>query len=463
MSRLSRLVPAGLLVLAMVAMLALPALGDSDGRYDVFLTGKPTAEQLDTLKNLTSATHFVFDDFNVVVVSIPAGKVADVRALGFVKTVVPDTVVTADHAGRVAWDIDMIDAELVHVSPSATPFVDGTGVHVAVLDTGLVPNWTDYFPADRIATEFAMSFHNPQFNENKGGWTDTDGHGTHVASTILGYSYYGQANFEGVAPGARVIPVKVLNNSGSGWGSSVAAGIVYVANLKATGAIGPAVINMSLGSPVPDPLEQACIDYAISKGVIIVASAGNRGASGMGYPGGYPEVISAGASGWTSEWFKDGSGNVVRTWWTANVPEQDVYDIAAHTYVCSFSSRQKPGQDLDVLAPGSWVVGPYLNQGAAHPPVWANGVPGQYYFLGGTSMASPHVAGTVALMLEVHPDLTAAEAESILETTAIDILPGSAVVNNPAGTPTIFTWGPDAVGDGFLQTDAAVAAAAVLP
>lgn len=462
MRRVSKIVPAGLVVLIMLSILALPVLGTNDGRYQILLRAAPTGEELQTLKNLCSATYFVFDEFNAVVASVPSGKVADVRALDFVAGVEPDTVVTADHAGRVAWDIDMIDADLVHGSPGAGTFVDGSGVFVAILDTGLVPNWEDYFPADRIATEYAMSFHNPNFNENKGGWTDTDGHGTHVTSTILGYSYYGLANFEGVAPGARVIPVKVLNNSGSGWGSAVAAGIVYVANLKASGAIdAPVVINMSLGSPLPDPLEILAIDYALARGVVIVASAGNRGNAGMGYPGGYPQVISAGATGWTSEWPKDANGNVIRTWWTGDVPEGDVSGI---TYVCGFSSRQKPEQDLDVLAPGSWVVGPYLNQGAAHPSIWANGKPGQYYFLGGTSMAAPHVTATVALMLQVHPDLTAAEAETILESTALPIpAPGSAVVNGPNGLPITFTWSADAVGSGLIQTDSAVQAAAALP
>jgi len=139
------------------------------------------------------------------------------------------------------------------------------------------------------------------------------------------------------------------------------------------------------------------------------------------------------------------------------VPEEGLADL---TYVCTFSSRELPGQDLDVLAPGSWVVGPYLNQGAARPPYWANGVPGQYYYLGGTSMASPHVAGTVALMLQVNPSLTAAEIEEILESTAVPISAGSAAVYLPGATETtLIEWGADAVGSGLLQADAAVEAA----
>jgi subtilisin family serine protease len=84
-------------------------------------------------------------------------------------------------------------------------------------------------------------------------------------------------------------------------------------------------------------------------------------------------------------------------------------------YITEFSSRAKAGQDLDVAAPGSWIVGPYqLNSGNAR----------SYYFLGGTSMASPHVAGIVALMAQKHPALTPLQAETILQNAAIPMAAG---------------------------------------
>ena len=131
---------------------------------------------------------------------------------------------------------------------------------------------------------------------------DQNSHGTHVTSTILGYNLRG-APVNGVAPLATVIPVKVLNQNGSGWSSVVARGITYVGDLKA-GPLAeyPVVINMSLGGPSLDAMEKAAIDYAISQGVIIVASAGNEGTAGMGYPGAYAPVISVAASGWIGEW-----------------------------------------------------------------------------------------------------------------------------------------------------------------
>ncbi|MGC9521826.1 MAG: S8 family peptidase, partial [Anaerolineae bacterium] len=233
-------------------------------------------------------------------------------------------------------------------------------------------------------------------------------------------------------------PVKVLNQNGSGWSSVVARGIEYVGELKAGPlADHPVVINMSLGGPALDAVEQAAIDYAIEQGVIIVASAGNEGEAGMGYPGAYKPVISVAASGWLGEW-------TAASWWYA----LDVFDPTdpAHFYITDFSSRELPDQDLDVAAPGSWVVGPYqINMGQT-----------SYYYLGGTSMASPHVAGTVALMAQKNSALTALEAEGILESTATYLAPGCRTVRTPYGYAKDFCWEADATGAGLMDAAAAL-------
>jgi subtilisin family serine protease len=236
---------------------------------------------------------------------------------------------------------------------------------------------------------------------------------------------------------ATVIPVKVLGQAGWGWSSVIARGIMYVAELK-MGALAdhPVVINMSLGGPVLDAVEQAAIDYAIDAGVIIVASAGNEGEDGMGYPGAYEPVISVAASGWAGEWVAGG-------WWSGlDDPDPNVPGLY---YIVDFSSRELAGQDLDVAAPGSWIVGPYqINMGQT-----------SYYYMGGTSMASPHVAGTVALMAQKSPGLTATAAEAILESSALYLAPGTLEVTSPYG-PQEFTWGADATGAGVIQADAAL-------
>lgn len=392
-------------------------------------------------------------EIDALTMQIRSSDLKDIKKLPYVLMANPDaersgapvdTVAVTDFLnGRSTWDLDAIN--VTDLGAGRTIAYDGTGVYVAVLDTGLVDAWRQYFPEERIAVEYAKAFNggggevgNVSDPTNK--WEhDQNSHGTHVTSTILGYSLRGSF-INGVAPMVKVIPVKVLNQNGSGWSSVVAQGITYIGDLKA-GPLAdfPVVINMSLGGPVLDAMEKAAIDYAIEQGVIIVASAGNSGTAGMGYPGAYAPVISVAASGWVGEWT---SG----TWWYAT----DVDEIKGRNsddfYITDFSSRQLAGQDLDVAAPGSWIVGPYqVNSGQT-----------SYYFLGGTSMASPHVAGIVALMAEKDPTLTASEAETILVSTAISLPAGCLEVTDISGAVVEYCWGNDATGAGLATADGAL-------
>ena len=376
-----------------------------------------------------------------VLLEVRSSQVAGISALSYVKAsggpAERFTTIDDYSAGLSTWDLDIINVTDPAAPEIRTVDYTGEGVLVAVLDTGLVFNWRDYFPEARIATEYAIAFagggnENATVSEPSNKWEhDTHSHGTHVTSTVIGYAL-GGTPVNGAAPLARVIPVKVLGNSGSGWSTVIARGIAYIGDLAEE--LGePIVINMSLGGPSLSALEQAAIDRAIEQGVIVVASAGNEGLAGMGYPGAYSPVISVGAVGW--------SGFA----WT---PFADVGEptAAGEVVLCDFSSVALAGQDLDVVAPGDWIVGPYMPFGAAHPPAMppspmAN-VPGEYYFVGGTSMAAPHVAGVVALLLEKHPNLTAEQVEIMLEGTAL-ALPG---------------YSDDEVGAGLALADAALLA-----
>lgn len=419
---------------------------------------------------------------------------------------------TAD--GFATWDSDLVNVEAVAQT--------GRGVYVAVLDTGLVPNWRDYFPEARVLTGLGMGFHQPITFKGKAGdpcgleievgdlhptsWVGSPSstHGTHVASTILGYFYRSNSDaaqgyplppliVRGIAPEVNLIPVKVLSeyqvpalpkctdpgptpaqSAVFGTSAMVAAGIDYVTDLAIAG-VRPMVINMSLGGSALEDVEKAALDRAIANGVIVVASAGNRGEAGMGYPGAYPPVISVGSCGWTGEWLNP-NGSLppprYRLWWLqsdfypfSDIPEPTPLD---QVYVSDFSSRQLPDQELDVLAPGSWVRGPYSGDpGFSHLPWWSKGIadlkgknPGNFYYVGGTSMASPHVASVAALLLQRNPRLRQADVESLLKSTALPVPAGSATVYDLSPVPGFYTvtWEGNATGAGVVQAEAAVAA-----
>src|SRR5450759_290352 len=262
--------------------------------------------------------------------------------------------VTSTVDGYSTWDSDLINVEKVTET--------GTGVYVAVLDTGLVPNWSDYFPKERIATKLGTGFEQPVSFKAQNDANDACGlgitvgklhqtsfigsigssHGTHVTSTIIGYFYRSNSDaaagytlppimVRGIAPEVTIIPVKVLSdyqvpalpkcgtgipsqNAVFGTDELVAAGINYVTDLAIAG-YRPMVINMSLGGSELATIEKDAIDRAIVNGVIVVAAAGNEGVAGMGYPGAYAPVISAGAVGWTGEWLYPGDGPRYRMWW----------------------------------------------------------------------------------------------------------------------------------------------------
>ncbi len=418
----------------------------------------------------------------------------------------------------VPFNLDMVDAETVSQT--------GEGVYVAVLDTGLLSNYLNFFPDDRvdIKEEWGIGYtHNvfyvgtggnfsgdgkfsygplksnrgfithdngaplivsaPNGTELEFGWGS--GHGTHVTSIITGW-YLSRSGVEywvqGVAPNVTIIPVLVLDDwvafepDGSGWfftggtDEMVAAGIRYVGDLAKTYKV-KIVINLSLGSSVPVQIIKNAINYAIANGVIVVASAGNEGTAGMGWPGAYPQVISAAAVGWTQEYLRYYTGAPDPWyWWTDNVPENlrtvDPLGNQYQVYLTDFSSRPNStlGQsqwDLDVAAPGAAVKGPYKNYG---PDQWG------YYSVWGTSQAAPHVTAIAALVLQSYPKLKQASMEKILKGAAsfnskvvCRFLYSSAVVYNVfVDDLVLYTWNYQDFGSGFLEADDALFMASLI-
>ncbi|KAB0241108.1 peptidase S8 [Microcystis aeruginosa EAWAG127a] len=278
--------------------------------------------------------------------------------------------------GANDWGVNLVNA------PEAwARGYTGQGVVVAVLDTGVDRNHADL--AGNIWTNAGEIANDGLDNDGNGyvddvyGWNFANGnnntldgnrHGTHVAGTIAAANNGFGAT--GVAYNSRIMPVKVLDDSGSGSYSGVAQGIRYAVDNGAD------VINMSLGGGSTDSAVQSALQYASSRGVIVVMAAGNEGAAQPGYP----------ASSATS-------------WGLA------VGAVNSSNQMASFSNRAGSNSSMRyVTAPGVQVYSTLPNGG--------------YGFLNGTSMAAPHVAGVVALMLSANPNLTDAQVRQIITTTA---------------------------------------------
>jgi subtilisin family serine protease len=206
---------------------------------------------------------------------------------------------------------------------------------------------------------------------------DDAGHGTHVAGIAAGHTNNG-VGVAGTCPGAKVLPVKVLDASGSGSNENITSGIYYAANHGAD------IISMSLGGGgKANAMQEAC-NYAYNKGITVFASAGNSGDSTMNYPAGYSHVIGVGA--------------------TTNKDKKADFS----TYNSS----------VDVSAPGKDI---YSTLPSYPVSCNADGYELNYDFLSGTSMACPMAAGVGALLKAHDPSLSPAQVEQMLESTADDL------------------------------------------
>ncbi|MBO3833295.1 MAG: S8 family serine peptidase [Candidatus Brockarchaeota archaeon] len=248
------------------------------------------------------------------------------------------------------WGIEKIGA------PKVWSEHTGAGVKVAVLDTGIDLTHPDLKVAGGAT-----------FVTGTKSYNDDNGHGTHVAGIIAALD--NEIGVVGVAPGASLYAVKVLNKQGSGFISWIIAGIEWSIDN------GMQIISMSFGSTADSTALHDELKAAYGKGIVLVAAAGNNGPgeNTITYPAKYPEVIAVGAT-----------------------DEND--------YVAEWSSR---GPELELTAPGVNIYSTYKG--------------GSYRMLSGTSMACPHVTGTVALILSKNPSLSPDEVRDILQKTAIDL------------------------------------------
>lgn len=227
------------------------------------------------------------------------------------------------------WALATLGAE------RAWEFSRGTGVTIAVVDTGV-----DYLHPDLkgrvdIGRDFVDNDEDPM---------DVQGHGTHVAGIAAAGADDG-FGVAGIAPGARILAVRVLDADGAGNYSQVAKGIVYAVQR------GAKVINLSLGGDEQSELLRDAIDYASARGAIVTCATGNEGRSAIGYPARYDSCVAVGAT--------------------------DSSDVRA-----AFSNA---GEGIDLVAPGAQILS--TTMGGLHES-WD-----------GTSMATPYVSGAAALLV----------------------------------------------------------------
>lgn len=316
----------------------------------------------------------------------------------------PGTAGTAVPSDQTPWGM-----EAIYQNEALTTTSGGSGIKVAVLDTGVNVNHSDL----TNNVEQCKDFSQRRTNLEVGFCEDKNGHGTHVSGTVLADGGAGDGIY-GVAPDAKLWSYKVLNDRGSGYADDIAAAIRHAAD-EATRLNVNTVISMSLGASSESPLITDAVSYAFDKGVLVVAAAGNAGPSAntIGYPGALADAVAVAA--------------------LEDVQENGTYRVA------DFSSRGNPNTDGDYLIGERDVE--VSAPGRAIESTWYDG---SYHTISGTSMATPHVSGLAAKIWAENPSISAEQLRAEIQNRAKnnDILggTGSAVGDDFAsgfGFPTV--------------------------
>jgi len=317
-------------------------------------------------------------EFTVLFNGITIGEIPDailekIKNLPNVKDITPDYKITV----ALNDSVPLINADDVwDLYGECGESITGHGVTVAIIDTGIDYNHPD------LKDNFVDGY---DFVNNDNDPMDDNGHGTHCAGIIAGTGMASDFRFVGVAPNAKLYIYKAMDDRGSGYTSWFIESMERAVDPNMDGDFSDHVDVMSISagdsSGYPGDVLSAAADNAADLGVVVVVAAGNNGPSydSISSPGCTQKAICVGAT--------DKKG-----------------EIAA------FSSRGSDSTETvkpDVVAPGVGITS-----------TWPGGT---YRALSGTSMACPHVAGVVALLLQMHPNWTSDEIKTALRDTAVDI------------------------------------------
>lgn len=249
---------------------------------------------------------------------------------------------------NATWGLDRVDQRDLPLDDSYTYNTTASNVHTYIIDTGVLGSHNEF--SGRMGNGFTAI-------DDGNGWTDCNGHGTHVAGTVAGSTY-------GVAKSANIHAVRVLGCDGSGTNSGVIAGMDWVAE----NAQYPAVANMSLGGGASSSTDDA-VSNMRSAGVTVVVAAGNDNADACNY---------------------------------SPARSADAITVGSTTDSDSRSSFSNYGDCVDIFAPGSNITSAWYTSDTATNTI------------SGTSMASPHVAGIAALYLSDNSGATPTQVEDAI-------------------------------------------------
>ncbi|MBI4298406.1 MAG: S8 family peptidase [Chloroflexi bacterium] len=356
-----------------------PASGDElPGRYVVLLKAGASAD--DVARGHGLGLEHRFSSINGASLVGAPGKLRNLQADPRVAIAEPDRVVSlgppsnsAKPGGSgstqppqsVPTGINRIDADL-----SAAAKIDGVdervNVGIAIIDTGIQPDHPDLYVVGGKNCSDGKS------------WKDGHGHGTHVSGTAAALD--NTIGVVGVAPGARLWAVRVLNNAGSGSVASVVCGVDWVTNNAST----LEVANMSLGCECGSDILDTAISASVTAGVTYAVAAGNSSKDAASFqPANHPDVMAVSAIADFNGVGGSGAAPTCRT---------DVDD--------TFADFSNFGSVVDIAAPGVCILSTYKGS--------------KYATMSGTSMASPHVAGAAALYKANNAGATPGDVKSAL-------------------------------------------------